>query len=213
MLKNLKPYFVFSVIATTSILAGCASSNVRHTPLVDNSANIQSEVDSSMANSVAGIDASLKTLVSVDRGNLPAPDKGPLRASVAYNASNTPAAVPMDVSKSVPMEGTQIYQNNVSMDTQVNTNQLSKKIKITWNGSSYELVKKISEAIGFSFYTVGNYSPLPDVKIKTSTGGDTVQDVLSQVANQITAKADINVNVSPVGEHPKSIAISYKQAK
>ncbi len=205
-----KFYAVAPILFSVALITGCASNKPKLLP-TDNTYQTQQEVDASMAQAVQGINQSLKTLTSLDRGTSVAPDKGPLRTSVAYDLNNKVAPpTPLDMSKTTPLVGTHSYTNKVAMDEQNNTDQLSKKIKITWDGSASELLREISTSIGFTYFTAGNFTLVPDVKIKTPVSGDTVQNVLKSVADQIASAADISVNVSPVGANPKSVSLVYK---
>ena len=205
-----KIYAIAPLLFVIATLVGCAS-NQPKLLTTDNTYQTQQEVDSSMAQAVQGINNSLKTLTSLDRGNLVAPDKGPLRTSVAYDLNTKDVApIAVDMPKTTPLKGTHSYDNKVVMDEQLNTDQLAKKVKITWDGSASELLRQISTTIGFSYFTSGQFVSVPSVKLDTSRNGDTVEHVLKSIADQISSSADVNVNVSPVGVNSKSISLAYK---
>lgn len=140
-------------------------------------AQTQEYVDARMHETLASIDKSLDKLLIISRGGEPARKPGIIGPTVAGQFG--PARTP--ITPGIPP--------TPPMDPSV----LQRRVQIQWNGSPEELLRTLSNQLGFSFSTKGIHNRQPNIRLE---GQDlTVEQTLNLVASQLRGQSDIVVSL------------------
>lgn len=175
------------------LLSGCATNNSKTEAA--NAKNTQTYVDQEMLKVAQSVDGNLKDLLRSTRGNeAPRSTVKPLGSTVA-GGSGLLTRPTITVSPVSPGGNTQMSRDLIAQ-------KLDEKVKITWNGDASDLLRTMSDKIGFSFFAVGSGST---PKVKINANNETVKSVLGQVANQVNGSADVQVDIKT-----KTVKLVYR---
>lgn len=170
----------FTLLATCTLLVVAiplqASAERRRAPQPTGQQQTQEFVDARMHETLASIDRSLTTLVTITRGGDAARKPGIIGPTVA-GANGVPrAAMKPDPAPMPPID----------------RSILSKKVQIQWNGSADELLRSLSNQLGFAYKKTTTTSP----RVRLEGEHMTVEQTLNEIAKQIHGQADIVVSLS-----------------
>lgn len=168
-------------VALMAVFAsGCASQAKQPAPIHET----QAFVDGKMYRTISSIDQSLDTLVLLTRGGEPTRKDPPIGETVAGAAGDKrPAHTPQPTPKEVKIAKIKAEQA---------ASVLNREVEIRWNGSAEELLKSLSEQLGFSF-SAGKDPVTKSVSLQGEKM--TVQEVLISVSKQLEGHADILVSL------------------
>lgn len=176
-------------------LTGCAT---QKKGVTDEDAQAQAYVDQQMLKTVKSVDNSLKDLIAITRGDeKPRSQTAPIGSTVAGRSTGMLSKAPLQVSSVTPSGDTQMSRNLIAQ-------KLDAKMNITWNDDAADLLRDISNRIGFSYYTVGSSNGI-NTKVKINARNETVKTILGRVAEQIDGKADVKVDIAQ-----KTIKLVYR---
>lgn len=140
-------------------------------------AQTQEYVDARMHETLSSIDRSLNKLLVISRGGEPQRKEGIIGPTVAGAAG---PARPVATPSPAPVS---------PMDPSV----LKRRVQIQWNGSAEDLLRSMSNQLGFAFSTQNLKGPQPKVRLE---GQDmTVEQTLNLVAEQLQGRSDIVVSL------------------
>lgn len=180
---KIKVMTAMGVGAIALALGGCATQgNTTFTPEQQAAAR----VDQEMLQTTSSIDNSLHTLIVLERGDAGPRKADPIGSTVAGAAG--PDQAPVRVPRSPTGNGASSRALLVA-----NANQLDQHVRIHWSDGATGLLQKLADASGYDFQVVGDGK---DPRVVLKADDESIKEVLSQVADQVDAKADVRVSTA-----------------
>lgn len=187
---GLKAAGFLALSALVVLATGCSGAQTRgHRVSEVDGGNTAGYVDRQMGDTVNSIDQSLQSLVRLERGDMGPRKTTPLGDTVAGAAG--PAKSPYAVSRTADPD-TRVAEEDRQARINTNRAMLDTRVRLDWDGEASGFLSALAKKVGFGFGIEGHGT---EPKIHIHVKDATVQSVLTSVAAQINATADIHIDL------------------
>lgn len=175
---------LLGVLFPTLFLTACSS-----TLSVDSSAErmLDEKIETSLDKSVQDIARALQEIQNISMGKT-------VKATVDPNRTmpidNTVASRKQTLPPTIKVNERRIDAQS-SEGKQLVLSKLDQKTNLKWNGDASDLLRNLSQKIGFAYSTQGSKTKLP---VKIDAKNKSVKEVLGLVDQQTSSKADIRIS-------------------